>query len=297
MAARKKQNEETTLDEELSTEERRAGDVEIEIPDEEDDDSEEVEDVAPKPSRKERRAARGKLHEEAERLREELAAKDRELAETRAQRAEAAGYVQGLRQAQPGPDPLQARLEAIRAEQTDLMDTFNALPPDQQQKQVAKMRARAQQLREAEYFTLSDIRERSRAPDPRQTQEQENLRLFQARYPDLVQDQASLRWANGRYQQLVAEGAPEGWETIELAMGEARARKNPGKQQPSPTLGRKLQAQPKGAGAAPGGGNRVILSKKDQEMADVYFDKEPDAKKRLQMYAKMIAKGNAQKSA
>src|SRR5689334_19113365 len=128
MAAAKKPVEKT-IDEEIEADERRAveGSVEVDLsePDDVDDPDEEP---AQQPSRKEKRAARGKLREEADALRARVETAEREAAEARARAAEAAGWAQGQRAALQGPqkDPIDVQLERVEAANEELIATIRA---------------------------------------------------------------------------------------------------------------------------------------------------------------------------
>lgn len=292
---------ELTIDEEISRDERRArGDgVEVDItePDDDDDPETSVDDVPGAPTRREKKQARKALRDEAEELREKSARLERELLEERAKRAEATGYAQGMRQATAGPavDPVDAELSQIVVQKRELGEQYAA---EQAAGKVTPERYkefldRAERFNQRQQELITDKTLRKYRPNEQQLQAQENQRQLQARYPEVTADAKALGWAKARYDQLVLEGHPPGWETTDLAMNESKSRHMPSARKPDPTMERRLQAQPRGAGApASGGPTRVHLSVKDLEMAEAAFPK-LSPREAAKAYAKVVSKKSA----
>lgn len=262
--------------------------VEVSLEDASDDDENPAE---PQSVRREKKRARLALRDEAERARTEAEALRRELAETKAMAAHAAGLAQGIQQAggKAQTDPEEAELEAVRKEGERLLREWEArsASPDLTDEERADFRRRRDDLKVREGRAIYRKVQREEAPPPQQAAQEREMMLLRARHPEVMSHQDAPRWAKVRYEQLILEGHPPGWDTTDIVMKEARARYKLGGARQDETLERKLTGHSKGAGGGGGEKKSVTLSKTDVAMANAAFGHIKDEKKRLQMYAKL----------
>ena len=232
--------------------------------------------VPERPTRKDRRAQRGRdryeeVAQEARRAREEAERYRREMDELRTQIA------RGFDEVRRGPqrteeDPYKSKLEDIRREQESIQSAFRAGNVSSND-EIERLRRRYYELEDRRTEVIEErlesrIAQKYAQQEPRGGSHE--AAVLQAEFPEVVADQRAMRYAVGLYQQYVAEGKPGNLTTSREVMRKAAERFGLGAPvippQPSENQRLKYGAVPAQAGAkaAPSG---VRLTKDQQRMA------------------------------
>lgn len=262
----------------------------------EDDDDDEIEPEE-RPSRRERRAERGRSLVAAERERAERA--EREAAEHRRLLHEALNRMPQQQQ-QPRPDPEKERLEneaeSLRQQQEGLTARYAQLQRDKQltPELDEKMRREAWALRDK--IAANDIARfapRQQQPQQQMTEQQviaaaNRARLMQE-HADVVGNPRAAAAFRAEWTKLLhVRNEPDTWATLEKAMDLARREVGlpPKGGRPAPTSGakRKYSGVSRGGGGGAEGRTTVTMTKELKEMADAAYPHIKDAKKRYQHF-------------
>jgi flagellar motility protein MotE (MotC chaperone) len=242
-------------------EESKAPEVEVE------DEDEEVtpeEPVAARPSRKERRAERGAVREENERLR----AREAELdAENRRLHAEAA-VARAMPQQHQGPDPLERDIEAVDQDIRQLHESAQANwnKWTQAERDGAQRKLREFERKKAKVYRDMDERETGpRQPQITPEQQAANAVRYMVRQknPDVFNDKRAYAYADAEFKKRLALGQVETPELMQECIDEARDVVLRGSSQRSNDVKHKFTGQRGGPGS---GGSKSTVVKATQEL-------------------------------
>lgn len=256
--------------------------------DDDDDDSGSAPaaDLAPRPSRKERRAARAGNFNELKETNERLA---RELQETRQAQARMEGMLQAnlQRPQQQGPHPIDQELDRVFEEQDQFYQNYSAnvgkMSPEE--RSTAVKRARDLEIRKGELLAQRSMLRAGvgRAPDPNQIRQMAFQEQLNMRYADIAADPKATELGGHIARAMFAEGKPQTWETLDEAAEETRRRLGMKSTRVAPKPTPRQQAPFVGTpkGPATGGGTSsgpVRITKKQAQMAESAYPSLPAAK-------------------
>lgn len=242
----------------------------------------------PAPTRKQKKAERGALRAENERLTRSAA----EL-QDRVARLEGA-LTQGISStrraaadADRQDDPAERQLTEIYDQQMHLQMQVEALGNKITKEQVDHYTREARKLDTRKNELIAERVQKRSAPQQGQLEHQANLQAMRMQFPDVYQHPEALRWSRGRYEQLVAKNAKlEGMEGIRAALDDAR--KEYGLRRDPPTEGERARyaGVSRGGGAAPGGPpTKIKMTKAQMKMADAAYGHVKDKAQRYKMWA------------
>lgn len=258
------------------------------------------EDDEIRPSRAEKKRERGQnLVRQAK---EEADAARRETAELRGRLDELSRRQQApAPAAEPKEDPLIAERDQLRKEYNAHMSRFREVSSKEgvTQAEIDKLQEEAWELKDR-MDTNVVRREMARnkpAADAEalKTSQQNAQTQLHARHGDVTRDARATKFFQANYAKLLASGAPDTWETLDLAMDQTRTelRMTPRGGPPAPSAAQKQRLSGMGRGGGGSGAEPkekgIKLTPEIKKMANAAYPHLPK-EKRLQAWANASGK-------
>lgn len=301
MAARRnepaKETSEEPKEEPVVTHSGEGVEVDLTEPEADDDEPEE-----PQLSRREKKAQRQSLREQAEADREARLA-----AEQRAAYAlgVAQTTIQQSQQRQQFKAPHEIEADSIFKERELLVQEFNLarqrnkgeLTPEQEQ----DFKRRGYNLEERMAMNAVSRREAERQPPPQVQHQHDLMATLRARYPDVVGNPDAFQWALARYQTLVRhpnpkERATDDWNTTERVMQETREEFGMAQRSDRTPEQRRFAGSPAGASGVSGETpKKILLNPEEKKRADAAYPHLAEAE-RYKRYAQVSRKAQQKAS-
>jgi hypothetical protein len=307
---KQREGEEPEVDEtEEETEEREpkaasedGDEYDLEPPPKTESDDDEGEPAPERKPRSERRKERGKVIEQLRAAEAERAQWQQE----RSQMAERLAHMEGRlsKQEKPEADPLDAKIDDVKARRRALTESFNnlraasaAAKVEMDPAKVAEMQRQAEALDEEliEHRAEKVLKTRMggnipRPVTPQQQRAQAAMQAVRQRYPDVAMNENAFGYALTTYQaHMRVPGFVDSFESMDDVMEEARARFRIGPQNTKPTKNTRdmFTSSPRSAGAGGGNGGGPVKYKPvdaDYKMAEKIYPHIKDERQRMQKY-------------